>query len=69
MFVNRISRNLAIRNESPATKTPFALMGAPCAPAAANAIYRDAYLRAFATVQQRVIRRRELRAACLVSWN
>ncbi|HEV3342438.1 MAG TPA: hypothetical protein VG125_18855 [Pirellulales bacterium] len=69
MFLNRISHHVATIQESPAPKTAFALVTAPCASPAVSAIYRDAYLQAFATVEQRVIRRRKVRAARFVSWN
>lgn len=68
MFANRIARHVEVP-ESIAAKTGFVLIGAGCTSPAVSSIYRAAYLRAFATVQKRVIRRRQVRAARLVSWN
>ena len=67
MFVNRIARHAV--PELTAAKTAFAMIGAGCTSPAVSAVYRTAYLRAFATVEKRVIRRREHRAARLVSCN
>jgi len=67
MFVNRIARHAV--PELTAAETAFVLIGAACVSPAVSAVYRTAYLHAFATVEKRVIRRRQMRAARLVSWN
>jgi hypothetical protein len=69
MFANRIRRFTLQPPQLEKPQPAFALMNGAGIGIAAGVLYRTAYLRAFATVQQRVIRRRKLHAARRVSWN
>jgi hypothetical protein len=68
MFMNRINSHTAAPRGPLAATAAFTFIGTPWAPAVTT-IYRNAYLRAFAMVEQRVVRRRQLRAARFISRN
>ncbi len=70
MFENRIRRfaaNMRAGNSTP--QPPFVLMNTTSVAPATITFYRVAYQQAFATVEKRVVRRRELRAARVISSN
>ncbi|HVX14091.1 MAG TPA: hypothetical protein VHC22_23095 [Pirellulales bacterium] len=70
MFKNRIRRfaaNMGAAN-SP-QQSPFVLMSATSVAPAAMTFYRVAYQQAFATVEKRIVRRRQLHAARAISSN